>query len=84
MKWNHIKQLKVVIKWTLRHEMDSAVRIHHFYKSVHSPVITEQFACPQPINTMNLQYMAVINDYQIAASWPHSVEILFTDHVVSY
>ena len=32
---------------------------------------------------MNLQYVAVINDYQIA-SWPHSVEILFTDHVVLY
>ena len=30
---------------------------------------------------MNLQYVAVINDYQ-TDSWPHSVEALFTDHVV--
>ena len=30
---------------------------------------------------MNLQYMEVINDYQIV-SWPHYVEALFTDHVV--
>ena len=38
------------------HEMDSAVRSHRFYK------IGE--AC-RPINTINLQYVAVINDYQI-------------------
>ena len=37
-----------------------------------------------PIHTMNLQYMAVINGYQIRDSWPHSVEILSTDHVVLY
>ena len=48
---------------TVQHEMDSAVRSHHFYKTVYSPVI-EQLTSPRegacwPIHTMNLQYMAV-------------------------
>ena len=30
---------------------------------------------------MNLQYVAVINDCK-TDGWPHSVEALFTDHVV--
>ena len=58
---------------TVHLEMDSMVRSHRFCKSVVAnnrrtthPI---EGAC-QPINRMNLQYVAVINDYQIVDLTP--------------
>ena len=53
----------------VRHEMDSTVCSHRFYKSGcvvagNRTTRPREGAC-RPINTMNLQYMAVIHDYQI-------------------
>ena len=52
---------------TMHHEMDSAVCSHRFYKSV---VASNRKRSPpregayRPIHTMNLQYIAVVNDSQ--------------------
>ena len=58
---------------TVHHEMDSTICSHHFYKSVWLPLNRtsrpREGAC-QPIHTMNLQYMAVINNYQIVGRTP--------------
>ena len=66
--------------------MKCTVHSHHLYKCV---VASNRRTRPRegacwPIHTMNLRYMAVINRSQIRDSWPYSVEILFTDHVVLY
>ena len=53
----------------VHHEMESTFRSHHFYKFVvvasnRRKTHPREGAC-QPINRMNFQYLAVINDYQI-------------------
>ena len=55
----------------VHHEINSAIRSHCVYKYVWSPAINRKTTHPregafQPIHTMNLQYMAVIKDFQIA------------------
>ena len=51
------------------HEMESTFCSHHFYKSVvvasnRRKTHPREGAC-RSINTMNFQYLAMINDYQI-------------------
>ena len=36
----------------------------------------------RPIHTINLQYVAVVNDSQIVGRTP--VEVIFEDHMISY
>ena len=58
---------------TVHHEMDSLVCSHRFYKSVQLPVLEQlilEKEPARPIHTMNLQYVAVINDSQIASHTP--------------
>ena len=73
---------------TVHHKMDSTVRSHRVYKSMISVFTSNIRTTPPregacwPINTVNLEYVAVIKDSYIG--WPHSVGNLVTDPVVLY
>ena len=65
-----VVDLMDTLRDTVHHEMDSMIRDHHIYKlmiciasNMRKPHPREE-AC-WPIHTMNLQYVAVIKDFQI-------------------
>ena len=69
---------------TVHHEMDSTVRSHRFCKSVYSPVIEQLVLEEEPASQSTRWICSTWQWKWFSDSWPHSVKILHTDHMVLY
>ena len=69
---------------SVHYEMNGMVRSHHVYKSVQSPVITEQLILKKEPICQSTGRICSGNDKGLLDTGQHSVGKVFTDDMVFY